>query len=89
MTELEFSREDVENLTRKLDSFKSQLSEREQIILLAIFSAASDRVRLSRAEAGDTGATLTDLREQLLNAFIPGHGTEFHMTIPDIDPGGR
>jgi hypothetical protein len=87
MTELEFSRGDIEDLAQKLDSFRSQLSEREQKLLLAIFWAASDKVRHSPADEPDTTeVTITDLREQLLNAFIPDHGTEFMMRVPDIEP---
>lgn len=67
MGELEFSRSEVENLAQKLDSPQLQLSEKERALLLAIFSAASNRVRPADAAR----PTLADLRDELLNAFIP------------------
>ena len=41
MAELEFTRREVEDLARKLASLQSELSERELVLLVAIFSAAS------------------------------------------------
>jgi hypothetical protein len=87
MAELEFTRRQVEDLARKLDSPESQLSERERALLLAIFSAASIQVRPSGAEgSGRTEATLANLREELVNAFIPGDATEFLIHDISIHP---
>jgi hypothetical protein len=94
MTELQFSRREIEDLAQKLDSPQSQLSARERTLLLAIFSAARGAVQSSPAPGPGTPAegpgsaqTLTNLREQLVNAFIPGGGTDFTMASPRIGPG--
>lgn len=87
MSELQFSRTEIEGLAQKLDSPQSQLSEREKQLLLAIFSAARDQVRSSGPEtSGEAEVTLTNLRERLLNSFIPGDGAEFIMGVPNIEP---
>lgn len=79
MGELEFSRAEVENLAQKLDSPQLQLSEKEKALLLAIFSAASNRVRPADAAR----PTLADLRGELLNAFIPDDSAaEFIINAP-------
>jgi len=88
MAELEFSRREVEELARKLDSPQLQLSERERVLLLAVFSVASNQVRHSDTESsGRTEATLANLREELVNAFIPGDASDFiisgHIIVPD------
>jgi hypothetical protein len=58
------------------------------VLLLAIFSAAGDQVRpIASKGSGKTQAELANLREQLLNAFIPGDATEFVMRASgSIDP---
>jgi hypothetical protein len=86
MTDVPFSRQDIEDLAGKLDSLQSQLSDSEQTLLLAIFSAARDRVRAGVAEAAPE-VTADDLRQQLLNAFIPGGGTSFIISDIKIGPG--
>jgi hypothetical protein len=87
MAELEFSRREVEDLAGKLDSQGSQLSRRERLLLLAIFSAASNEVRRSGAETpGQTEATLANLREELVNAFIPGDDPHFIINAIGIHP---
>jgi hypothetical protein len=87
MAELEFSRGEVEDLAGKLDAPQSQLSRRERLLLLAIFSAASNKVRLSGAESpGKTEATLASLREELVNAFIPGNAPDFIIDSSGIHP---
>lgn len=86
MTNVPFSRQDIEGLAGKLDALQSQLSGSEQALLLAIFSAARDRVRIDLAEAGPE-VTPDDLRQQLLNAFIPGDGTDFIIADIKVGPG--
>ena len=83
MSELEFSRAEIEALAGKLDSPQLQLSERERTLLRAIFGAASSQVQRLGA-AGERDATLANLREELLNSFIPGDATEFIIKLPDI-----
>jgi hypothetical protein len=87
MTKLEFTRRDVENLAEKLGSPQLGLSERERVLLLAIFSAASDRVRRADVEGyGKVELTLADLREQLVRAFIPGDSTDYSLEVLGIHP---
>jgi hypothetical protein len=83
MNDLEFSRSDIVDLATKLDSLKTQLSDNERKLLLAIFSAASSQVwQLGSTAAAVPGEpTLTDLREQLIKAFIPADA-------PADDPAG-
>jgi hypothetical protein len=86
MDDLEFSRQDIENLTQKLSTL--ELTEQERELLLAIFAAAADRARpsgpgeatlppASSARAGEAEAatdeqeTLADLQQQLLDAYTP------------------
>jgi hypothetical protein len=84
MGELEFSRAEVENLAQKLDSPQLQLSGKEKALLLAIFSAASSRVR----PVEEARPTLDDLRDDLLNAFIPDDAAcDFIINAPtNISP---
>lgn len=82
MSDLQFSRAEIEVLAQKLASPQAQLSDREKQLLLAIFAAARSQVRSS--QAGDADITVTDLREQLLNAFIPDDGVEFSLARPNI-----
>ncbi len=87
MTERQFTRREIEGLADKLDPIQSQLTERERELLLAIFSAARDGVRPAPAGAPETAAATADLREQLLNAFIPGGGTSFIIADIKVGPG--
>ena len=86
MADLHFRRHDVDELARKLDQADLTAGERE--LLLAIFSAAALRTEAAEPGSGQTLAeaelrrqrgerepTLADLREELINAFIPDiHG---------------
>ncbi len=71
MASLEFSRREVENLARKLDSVQAQLSESERTLLLAIFAAAGDHVDVVVQLAG-TELRTSDFRDQIVKSFIPG-----------------
>ena len=101
MADLEFNRQEIEDLARKLSTLESSLSEQERALLLAIFAAAADRARqtgpsvatlpeASTDEAPETGAgtdeqaTLADLQQQLLSAFIPG--SSFDSVTQDAVP---
>jgi hypothetical protein len=87
MIELEFRRQDIEDLAGKLDSSQLQLSDHERALLIAIFAAARDRVRHNdAADPGKVEPTLGDLREQLLKAFIPGDAVDFILTMTGINP---
>jgi len=83
MSELRFSREDVTELVNELASLKPPLSGPSQRLLLTIFSAASDRVTSRESEI-----TITDLREQLLNAFIRDDGNDFVIAAPKVGKVG-
>lgn len=72
MAALEFSREEVENLARKLDSVQAQLSEGERTLLVAIFAAAGEHVDVV-VRSADTELRTADLVDQIVKAFIPGH----------------
>jgi hypothetical protein len=68
MADLEFTRQEIEDLTRKLSTLESIFSEQERALLLAIFAAAADR------------ATQTDLDVSTLpeasSDQAPGVGAE-------------
>lgn len=86
MTDLEFTRADIEGLTRKLGGL--DLSSQERRLLLAIFAAAAKRAERT-GKAGSSARiqeasvspdpetqpraqpTLADLQSQLLNAYTP------------------
>jgi hypothetical protein len=87
MSELRFSRAEVEGLAQKLGSPEAGLSEREKLLLLAIFAAARNKVSPSE-DLGEVEGRLTDLREQLLTAFIPDEGTEFFICLSGVTPIG-
>jgi hypothetical protein len=87
MSVLRFNRAEIEGLAQKLASPQVGLAEHERLLLLAIFAAARNRVR-SIEDSGEVGITLTDLREQLLNAFIPDDGIEFLICGSGITPIG-
>ncbi len=89
MANLEFSRQEIVNLTRRVSNVDPPLSERETTLLLAIFAAAADRATPVGLGGGATlpgfeirnppaaarterEMTLSDLQQQLLNAYIPG-----------------
>jgi hypothetical protein len=72
MEELEFSRREVEELAGKL--VRDDLSERERALLLAIFWAAAERVSPAPPRASSDSV---ELREQLVNSFLPDTGREF------------
>jgi len=44
MPEIEFTTEDVQSLTAKLDEFQPKLSEREHALLLSVFKLANDQI---------------------------------------------
>ncbi len=86
MSDLLFSRAEIEGLAEKLDSPQAQLSEREKRLLVAIFAAAGNKVSSISADSGDI--IVTDLRSQLLRAFIPDEGEDYILKAHDIDPTG-
>jgi hypothetical protein len=87
MSDLQFSRAEIEGLAQKLDSPQAQLSEREKQLLLAIFAAAGNHVRSSKPkESGGEDVTLADLLGQLLIAFSPDDGGEFFIISVNEPP---
>jgi hypothetical protein len=72
MTELEFSRDEVERLAGRLA--RLDLSERERELLLALFWAAAEGVCEVKPEAAEDP---NELREQLVRSFVPGSGQKF------------
>ena len=74
MEELEFSRREVVELAGKL--VRDDLSERERALLLAIFWVAAEQVSPALPRAS---SDLTELREQLIDSFLPDTGNEFLM----------
>jgi len=82
VADLHFRRHDVDELARKLGQADLTAGERE--LLLAIFSAAALRTEAAepgseqtlaeaelRRQRGEREPTLADLREELIDAFIP------------------
>jgi len=68
MSDVEFNRTEIEALTSKLDSPQLQLSDRERVLLRAIFAAAGSQVRRRGAGTGEQESALANLREELLNS---------------------
>ncbi len=83
MSDLQFSRAEIEALAQKLDSLQAQLSEREKQLLLAIFAAAGSQVRSISADSSEI--TVAVLHSQLLKAFIPDDGDDFIIKRMNIE----
>jgi len=77
MAELRFSRSDIESLVEKLSTLSLELSDREQLLLLAILSVAADHASQPASSDVPDGATLAELREQIVRSFVPGSSEEF------------
>lgn len=85
MADLEFSREEIENLAQRLSNdVNPRLDERETTLLKAIFAAAADHATPVGLGGGAVlpgfeirnqarEAALADLQQELLNAYIPGN----------------
>lgn len=71
MEGIRFSRQEIEALAARLAALT--LSTEEQQLLIAIFSAAREHV----IEYPEPEKELTDLRERLVDTFIPGASIEF------------
>ena len=87
MADLEFSRDDIVSLTEKVSTLQPQFSAHELQLLMSIFALAAEHavpapgpetVMLPEAaapgqQAGGSGAaTVEELQQQLLQAYIPG-----------------
>jgi uncharacterized protein YciW len=73
MAEIRFRRSDVEHLAEEL--FRTDLSYHQQVLLLAIFSAAAERVSQVWPEGAwdmSSERELADLRNQLVASFLHG-----------------
>ncbi len=84
MAELRFSRSDIEGLVAKLSTLSSQLSDREQHLLLAILAVASEHACQPSSSGLPDDATLAELREQIVQSFVPGSDDEFHFEAARI-----
>ena len=89
MADLEFDKQDIEDLAQKLSTLGPVFNNEERQLLLAIFAAAADAANaatpdspatLPMAESpvpapatGDYNATLENLKQQLLRAYSPGN----------------
>lgn len=94
MTDVQFSRKELEDLARKVAALHPFLSSKERLLLLAIFASAEHHVTVARYDHGefasvydpgqaveeDEGTTLGDLMQHLLNSYIPGN------TQPETGP---
>jgi hypothetical protein len=85
MSELRFSIGEIQGLAEKLASPQAQLSEDEKKLLLVIFAAARNQVWNSE-DSGRADIRITDLRDQLLKAFVPDNGSEFVIHADHIGP---
>ena len=79
MSNLSFTRQDIDDLARKLTKNQQLLTKPEQQLLLAIFAAAGQNVQRAAAgvtpaaQAPDSGqVTAQELQQQLLRSFTPG-----------------
>src|SRR6266581_4126820 len=88
MADLEFNRQDIENLIRKVSTLQPYFSAQELQLLMSIFALAAERAEPGDApqvamlpeavvpgqQAGGGGgpATVAQLQQQLLQAYIPG-----------------
>ena len=73
MAEIRFRRSDVEHLAGELHRFRANLSYHQQVLLLAIFSAAAERVSHVWPEGGwdmSSERELADLRDRLVASFL-------------------
>jgi hypothetical protein len=83
MSDLLFSRAQIEGLVQKLGSPEVGLSGPEMLLLLAIFEAAGNKVR--SVSAGPADVIVTDLHRRLLEAFIPDAGDEYTIRPDNIE----
>jgi hypothetical protein len=86
MAELEFSRDDIVSLIEKISTLQPDFSDQELQLLMSIFALAAEHVmpagELQTAmlpeavapgqQAGGGPATVDELQQQLLQAYIPG-----------------
>lgn len=78
MADLQFSRQDIEDLAQKLSMVKPPLSEQESKLLLAIFAAAADRAKPS---GPDGGATLPEFE---IRNQPPEAGADVPVTLTGL-----
>jgi hypothetical protein len=71
-----FSRGEVDALAEKLDSLRHELSPDERLLLIDIFAAAKHSVMSVQPPGpGEQEPTSADLKQQLVEAFLP-HGVD-------------
>jgi hypothetical protein len=89
MANLDYTRQDIVDLVRKLSTLQPYLSGKEQALLLAIFGLAAEHASsfgssgVTLPQAGTSGQapgaatggqeTIASLQQQLLSAYIPGN----------------
>jgi hypothetical protein len=79
MEGLQFSRDEVEALAGKLDALQHVLLPDERALLVAIFSVARENVLPVAKHPVEAEPTAADLRQQILDAFLPADGSTFVM----------
>jgi hypothetical protein len=78
MADLEFNRQEIEDLAQKLSTLESIFSEQERALLLAIFAAAADRAK-------QTGPSVATLPEASVGQTPgAGAGTDEQPTPADL-----
>jgi hypothetical protein len=88
MTDLGFNRQDVEGLAAKLAAIDPRLEEKERNLLLTIFSVAAEQVSgVSQVPTKEASAVPAELRDQLIDSFLPDGGDDFVLKEPP--PPGR
>jgi hypothetical protein len=68
MADMEFTQQDIQNLTRKLATLDPYFSDRERDLLLAIFATAAERAKPYGSQHGGT------LPQAVSSVPPPGHG---------------
>lgn len=85
MADLEFSRDDIVSLIEKISTLLPDFNDQELQLLTSIFALAAEHVTPAGEptavppeavapgqQAGDGPATVDELKQQLLQAYIPG-----------------
>jgi len=83
MIKLEFNQDEIDELARKLNELNSELSDKEKVLLLSVFSGAAERVS---GEVTIREADLVELSNQLIDSFTPDSGGQFIVPCRILPP---
>jgi hypothetical protein len=86
MADMEFSRDDIASLIEKISTLQPDFSDQERSLLMSIFALAAEHalptaigtamlpqaVAPGQPTTGSGPATADELKQQLLQAYIPG-----------------